>query len=539
MAQQVIPAAQLFPKFQGIRRYVPAVYLQQFWKIVHKVPDTKDTMRFKLDTQEITYTMDMFRDTLKLPVETPDNPFVTPITIKTIESLMQTVGYEGVVDKKKNVIQYHQFIKLIIVDLIEKYPSIPRRHDEDYHSIKDDTLLKYEPVLFEVDILMNQPQPVVPKEHIGLHLDPIGYLPLLLLVLRGRRGSKVMIKSDEMAEATILSLTLHTTALTAKAQKNITKVQEKLDKEEIKGMVEGEEDEESYASEFANSMLNNNVDDSGTRIEPGSHKEHPENVNDDVEEIAKEKKDDETEKENEDDDVEKTDEVVREKDNDEVSMGSMEFRNKKIQTPIPTPTRSPRKDLSSDKIISKELTTTVSLTTATTSKDSSIHKKRSISYKTQILLGSIVGMCRRHGQFRSHINNKFVTHELFMGKIREVLDHYNMVVPKMTFAKTNEMIKEEMPHLVNLAVKKDCEVDPINVPKLISKKFATHGPKMIEELFKKHIQNTTLNFYPTTSSSTAKKSTVDLQQQLYLNMKTKPQDQAADLKLWEILKANF
>ncbi|GJW54647.1 hypothetical protein Tco_0098732 [Tanacetum coccineum] len=45
---------------------------------VRMVSDTKETIRFKLDTQEITYTVDMFRDTLKLPVETFDNLFITP-----------------------------------------------------------------------------------------------------------------------------------------------------------------------------------------------------------------------------------------------------------------------------------------------------------------------------------------------------------------------------------------------------------------------------------------------------------------------------
>ncbi|GKD97528.1 hypothetical protein Tco_1381425, partial [Tanacetum coccineum] len=190
-------AAQLVLKFQGIERYnsyamlqsipcstkckivgqilldhplsyaltatvdVPAVYLQQFWKTVHKVPDTKDTIRFKLNTQEITYTVDMCLDTLKLPVETLENPFVIPTTIEIIDSFMHTVGYQGVVDKvvnrtnvnyasllwwdfmncvfqKKDVIQYPRFTKLIIADLMKKYPSIPQRHDEDYHSIKDD-----------------------------------------------------------------------------------------------------------------------------------------------------------------------------------------------------------------------------------------------------------------------------------------------------------------------------------------------------------------------------------------------------------------
>ncbi|GJT50992.1 retrovirus-related pol polyprotein from transposon TNT 1-94 [Tanacetum coccineum] len=100
MAQQIVPATQLVPKFQGIGRCnnyvvlqripcspeckivgqillnhplsyaltatadVSAVYLQQFWKTVSKVPDTKDTFKFKLNSQEIVYTMDMFRDTL-------------------------------------------------------------------------------------------------------------------------------------------------------------------------------------------------------------------------------------------------------------------------------------------------------------------------------------------------------------------------------------------------------------------------------------------------------------------------------------------
>ncbi|GKE07408.1 hypothetical protein Tco_1399426, partial [Tanacetum coccineum] len=69
---------------------------------------------------------------------------------------------------------------------------------------------------------------------------------------------------------------------------DISKVQEKLAKEEIEKMVEGEEDDESYASEFADSMLNDD-DDSSTRIEPGSHKQHLENVDYDYDETEKEK----------------------------------------------------------------------------------------------------------------------------------------------------------------------------------------------------------------------------------------------------------
>ncbi|GJR03224.1 hypothetical protein Tco_0526208 [Tanacetum coccineum] len=104
MAQHVIPAAQLVPQYKPIRRWnnyevlqsipcspkckivglilldhclsyaltatidVPAVYLQQFWRTVSKVPDTEDTIKFLLDTEQFVYTVDI-------------------------------VGYQGVVDK--------------------------------------------------------------------------------------------------------------------------------------------------------------------------------------------------------------------------------------------------------------------------------------------------------------------------------------------------------------------------------------------------------------------------------------------------------
>nr|GEV38083.1 hypothetical protein [Tanacetum cinerariifolium] len=95
-----------------------------------------------------------------------------------------------------------------------------------------------------------------------------------------------------MADTTLLSLTLHKIALATEAIENIAKVQEKLE-EEIQKMVEGEDNKESYASEFTDSMFQDD-DDSGDRIEPGSHKEHSENVDDDDD-------DDKTEKEKKDD----------------------------------------------------------------------------------------------------------------------------------------------------------------------------------------------------------------------------------------------
>ncbi|GKA34909.1 hypothetical protein Tco_0721338, partial [Tanacetum coccineum] len=70
--------------------------------------------------------------------------------------------------------------------------------------------------------------------------------------------------------------------------------------------------------------------------------------------------------------------------------------------------------------------------------------------------------------------------------------------------------KEEMPRLVKLAVDKDREVSPVDISDIVSKEFVAHGPKMIEELFQKHMQNTTFNLYPITSLSTARKLSADL-----------------------------
>ncbi|GKC62562.1 hypothetical protein Tco_1095160 [Tanacetum coccineum] len=290
--------------------HVPAVYLQQFWKTINK-----------------------------LLVETPDNPFITPVTIRTIESFMQTVGYQGVVNKKKNVIQYPRFIKLIIADLMEKYPSIPRRHDKDYHLTRM-ILRCNERCLSGFRCSMNHHKPVVSTQGTHRSTHRAHRIPTLTaassqgkkrkqraketssprkplkVTIRQKKQSTPSIpppgddrERDEIAESTILSLTLHKTTLATEAQENIAKVQEKLDEEEIKRMVEGEEDKESYESEFADSILNDDNDD--------------------------EKDEDEVN----DDDVEKMDDAAKENDNDDhtdhtlvgtQATSSMETRNEQM-----------------------------------------------------------------------------------------------------------------------------------------------------------------------------------------------------------------
>ncbi|GKE23438.1 hypothetical protein Tco_1434950 [Tanacetum coccineum] len=120
---------------------------------------------------------------------------------------------------------------------------------------------------------------------------------------------------------------------------------------------------------------------------------------------------------------------------------------------------------------------------------------------TQVTSSSIAGMRRRRGKIRKLLKTTFVTNEYFQEKMREIPDLLKNLVPEITIAKTNEMIKEA-PRLVDLAIKRDRETAPTNVHELISKEFATHAPRIIRELFQSHMQNTVLNLYPTISSST-------------------------------------
>ncbi|GJV15641.1 hypothetical protein Tco_1360964 [Tanacetum coccineum] len=72
---------------------VPTMYIQQFRKIVRQVLNANETICFMVDTQEITYTMDMFHATLKLPMKTPEQPFIPPPNFDYIQPFLKILGY--------------------------------------------------------------------------------------------------------------------------------------------------------------------------------------------------------------------------------------------------------------------------------------------------------------------------------------------------------------------------------------------------------------------------------------------------------------
>ncbi|GKA59323.1 hypothetical protein Tco_0758636, partial [Tanacetum coccineum] len=463
-----------------------------------------------LDTQQFTYTVDVFRDTLHLPMETPKNPFVAPANIHTIKAFMNRFGYQCVVDKvsaffMKNLAQPwqtmfkvfnpclttrttgHDQTKINILQLFQgvlnrthvyyaallwwdfmnnKFPNIPKRLEEDYHSIRDNVPLEIREMNdfneYETVFMKDAYRSASPHES-KKRKQTAGESSSRRIIVKKKKQSTPSIpppgddrERDEMAEATLLSLTLHKTALDAEAKENIAKGQEMLEQEKIDKLVDGDEDKESYASTFANSVINNDDDDTGSKLEPGSHKEHPEHVSDDDEtkrkdeEVEKEKEVVEIVKEKNVDDIsaKKNNEVVTEKEVVNMS-GSQEIRKEQKQTPISSHIRSPRNNLSSDKTISEELADTVTPTNATSSKTPSTttRKKKSFTLKT------------RH-------------------------------LPGITM--TNEMLKKEMPRLVKLAVNKDREVSSVDISEYNSQSLSQ------------------------TNSSTTTTSSADLQQQLYL-----------------------
>ncbi|GJW38537.1 hypothetical protein Tco_0064382 [Tanacetum coccineum] len=226
--------------------------------------------------------------------------------------------------QKKDVIQYPRFTKLIIADLMKKYRFIPKRLEDNYHSIKDDIPLvsvyttgnvqvrgmlisnefltdeiratddyiEYETMFVKVVVLINQPQPVISTQ--GTHKTTPRAHKTPTLIAASPQGKK---RKQSAGETSSPSKSLKVTI----KQKHV---------------VEGEKHEESYVDKFAASMLRDDVDDSDNRIEPGSHKENPEHVDDN----------DENEEEHKD-----------EKKDDE--MGSLENRTEKMQTLITTTPR--------------------------------------------------------------------------------------------------------------------------------------------------------------------------------------------------------
>ncbi|GKA56817.1 hypothetical protein Tco_0755889 [Tanacetum coccineum] len=272
--------------------------------------------------------------------------------------------------QKKDVIQYPRFTKLIIADLIKKYPSISPRLEEDYHSIKYDIPLVSVYTTRNVQVRGMLIPNALLTEKIHATNDHKESIP------RAHRTPTLTATSPQGKKRK------QSDGETSSPQKSL-KVTIKH-----KQVVEGENDVESYVDEFVDSMLNDDVDDS---------------------------------------DESKVDNVR-----------GKTVMNEQMQTPIPTPTRSPRKYLSSDKIILEVLTAPVSPTTATTSKTKS--KKGFTSNKTK----------------KVH------------GKVDQVLHE---IIPQLAERATNDLIESNLKRIVADTIIQERDAFQDVVSALISKEF--------------------------------------------------------------------
>ncbi|GJZ04349.1 hypothetical protein Tco_0537624 [Tanacetum coccineum] len=387
---------------------VLAVYLQQFWKTIALVPDIDDTICFQLDNEDIMYTVDMFRAALHLPVETPEHLFIALEDMDTIETFTNHVGYQGVVDKVsafyiKNLAQPWK--------TMFKFDSIAARRGEPYHSIKDD-------------------------------------VPLVSVYTTGNVRVKGMLIPDDLLTDDIHAIddfkeyNVVTPALSDSPQGKKRKFnagETSLLKQSLKIIIK------QKPLDLAKSYNDLHIHDD--MIEPGSHKDIPENVSDD--------------------------------DNQGELTGRQETRTEKMQTPTPILSRSLRKHLSSDKEISHELM----------AKDIGSGSMKCVSDKYKHLPNALRRMCNRQGYMIQNMERKCVTTNEFWKVHNKVDQVVHDVVPKIAANATNDLIESNLKPQIVQTLMEECDAFISDVPQLISHVFKACAPAIIEEIFTQQLQN--------------------------------------------------
>ncbi|GKF67532.1 hypothetical protein Tco_0197211 [Tanacetum coccineum] len=109
---------------------------------------------------------------------------------------------------------------------------------------------EYEMVFMKVAVPMNQPQPVFYTQ--GTHRTTPRAHRTPTFTAASPQGKK---RKQSARETSLLMKSLKVTIKQKQA-------------------VQGEKDEESYASKFAASMLDDDIDNFGNRLEPGSHTQY-------------------------------------------------------------------------------------------------------------------------------------------------------------------------------------------------------------------------------------------------------------------------
>ncbi|GJW93536.1 hypothetical protein Tco_0173208 [Tanacetum coccineum] len=333
-------------------------------------------------------------------------------------------------------------------------------------------------------------------------------------------------KADEMILQDTLQVSLaeHKSREEQEARENVALVDEHLASEEIKKMVDGQEN----IVDDSSIPRNDEPNIPGTRIEPRSNKESPEV------EITKDK---EVEITNvvipvnvNDDDEEITDEVYELKRREKGKLVE-ETRN----SPISTPIRSPRIHtnlVSSDTEKLQELTDT----SHTTSLSISPHKKLA---KTNRLLSLFKTKPTRFKRYKSFF------HEL-QGRYGYLFAHLRArFMPRKSFDtladNLHDVMVETLPAMVDKHINgSKCEQERGNIQAQISTQIenaiANVIPSQVDASVRSYMSGHILHVHPAQSQTS---SVPEQQYQLYLAMKADPQLQQQDIAIWLALQMKF
>ncbi|GKB99536.1 hypothetical protein Tco_0985673 [Tanacetum coccineum] len=247
----------------------------------------------------------------------------------------RTSGHDQTkINQKKNVIQYPCFTKLIIADLMEKYKSIPKRLEEEFHTIKDDIPLVSVYSIGEVNVR----RMLIPND---LLTDAIKDTQAYKDYTKKYEGKKKGKRATGESSSPKPSLKIRIKQQKVTPTTPLPLIEEKLLEEDVEKIVEGIEDLDGNT--LADTILLSD-EDSGDRSEPGSHKDKLEEIHDDDDDKKKDNKKDDDNDNHEDDHNDNALIITQ-------VMGSSEIRIEKMQTPIPSPPRSPTNDLSLDNAI--------------------------------------------------------------------------------------------------------------------------------------------------------------------------------------------
>nr|GEU29941.1 hypothetical protein [Tanacetum cinerariifolium] len=268
-------------------------------------------------------------------VETPENLFVTPVNIETIEAFMNTVGYQSMVDKvsafyTKNLAQPWQTMFKVFnrclttrtsghdqtkINILQMFYNLINRTNVDYAALlwwdfMNNVNQKNEAIQIEEDYHSI-------KDDISLvSVYTTGNVLVRGMLIPDAFLTKEIRAADDFKEYAMVFMNVDVLM----NQPHLVVSTQGMHRQQK--VVVGEKDD----------------DDSTDRLEPESHKDNPEYVNDD-----------------DDKDKDKVDEE------EGGEMGSLETRTEEMQTSISTRPRFPRTILSSDKNITQELTNIVPL----------------------------------------------------------------------------------------------------------------------------------------------------------------------------------